>query len=134
METINQVHSLLEVRRILELAAVKMAAERRTLEDLEAIQVAQGDFVEQILDRRAGIEEDLIFHLRVVTAGKNEVLRTLFIKIIPDLLLFFNKTEIKNTDNEIVFRTIREHDSIIEHIVNQDEVAAEIAMRRHLGN
>ena len=71
MKSEMQNESLIETRRILELAAVKMAAERRTHEDLHEIKIAQDAFSDQTLQHGNALDEDLIFHLKVVSAGKN---------------------------------------------------------------
>ena len=123
---------LVQVRRILELAAVEMSAERRTLEDLQAIKVAQQAFADQTLNYESGIEENILFHLKVISASKNDVLKSLFMKIIPDILSMFNKSKYK--DNVKYLRSIAEHDLIIDHIMHQDGIEAKKAMDVHLTN
>jgi len=123
---------LLQVRQILEVAAVKMAAERRTQEDLKAIKAAQQVFADQTLNFESGIEENILFHLKVVSASNNEVIKSLFLKIIPDLLNMFNKR--KQQDNIKYLKGIKEHDLIIDNLVKQDVQEAERVMELHLEN
>ncbi len=123
---------LIQVRRILEVAAVKMAAERRTEADLEAIKAAQQIFADQTLNHESGIEENILFHLKIVSASKNEVLKSLFMKIMPDLLAIFNKS--KDKDDVKYLKAINEHKHIIDYIIHQDGQAAEKAMETHLEN
>lgn len=123
---------LVQVRRILELAAVKMAAERRTEEDLKAIKVAQQAFADQTLNYESGVEENILFHLKVVGASNNEVLKSLFMKITPDLLKMLNKT--KHQDDLKYLKGIQEHDRIIDYIIHQNSQKAEQAMEIHLEN
>ncbi len=130
MESRINAESLIEARQILELAAVKLAAERRALEDLRAIKARQNAFRNQILDRSDGIEEDLMFHLKVVGASKNDVLKSLFTKIIPDLLVLLKKA--KEQDSKESFKAIYEHDKIIEQLINQNSEEAVAAMKLHL--
>lgn len=132
MESNIHAEHLIEARRILELAAVKIAAERRTLEDLRDIKAAQNAFYDQTLDHGNELEEDLIFHLKVVAASKNDVLTSLFMKIIPDLCALLNTT--KEQKSKEFFKAIHEHDSIIEHLVNQNKEEAAEAMKLHLEN
>lgn len=132
MESNFYEEDLSEVRRILEVAAVKLASERRTLKDLRDIKAAQNSFCDQVIDRSDAIDEDLMFHLKVVAASKNDVLLSLFMKIIPDLHTSFHKTQKEN--QELFFNAIYEHARIIEHIVNQDENEAVEAMKLHLEN
>lgn len=123
---------LIQVRRILEVAAAKMAAERRTDEDLKAIKAAQKTFAYQTLNHESGVEENILFHLQIVSASKNEVLKSLFLKIIPDLLEMFNKS--KHQDDIKYLKAIKEHDHIIDYIIHQNSQAAEQAMEVHLKN
>ena len=121
---------LIQVRWILEVAAVKMAAERRTLEDLSELKMAQEAYINQTLNYNPGVEENMRFHLKVVAASKNAVLKSLFITIMPDLLDFFKRTK-KEVDKKY-FKAIQEHDRIIKHITNQNTELAEEAMKLHL--
>ena len=132
MDTQHYDEDLIQVRQILEVAAVKMAAERRTEEDLDDIKAAQKTFADQTLNYESGIEENLLFHLKVVSASQNEVLKSLFIKLIPDLLNLFNKT--KHLDDTKYLKGIKEHDQIIDYIILQNSQAAEKAMEIHLEN
>ena len=130
MDSYSHADNLIEAREILELTAVKMAAERRSSQNLESIQAAQDDFREQRLDQVDAVEEDLLFHLEVVAASKNTVLKSLFLKIFPELFdLFINR---EKQDLKQFFEAISEHDSIIEHISNQDKEAAAAVMKLHL--
>ena len=132
MNTNPHQEDLIQVRHILELAAVKMAAERRTNVDLEAIKLAQKAFENKTLNDESGVEENILFHLKVVNASKNEVLKSLFMKIIPDLLNLFNQS--KHLDDIKYLKGIKEHDLIIEYIGLQDVQRAEKAMKVHLEN
>ena len=130
MNPYSHADNLIEAREILEITAVKMAAERRSSKNLESIQAAQDDFREQRLDQVDAVEEDLLFHLEVVAASKNTVLKSLFLKIFPELFdLFINR---EKQDLKQFFEAISEHDSIIEHISNQDKEAAAAVMKLHL--
>lgn len=131
MESDFHPDSLIEARQILEIAAVRMAAERRTLEDIGDMQAAQRVFINRILDQNHAIEEDLLFHLEVVSAGKNNTLKSLFMKIFPDLYYALN--EKKEQERKAALKAIHEHDDIIEHIIEQNEDAAAAAMSVHLG-
>lgn len=130
MNPYSHADNLIEAREILEITAVKMAAERRSSKNLESIQAAQDDFREQRLDQVDAVEEDLLFHLEVVAASKNTVLKSLYLKIFPELFdLFINR---EKQDLKRFFEAISEHDSIIEHISNQDKEAAAAVMKLHL--
>ena len=60
-------HSLVETRVLLETNAARFAAERRTDEDIVSISNALNNF-EKAVDRgEAGVEEDLLFHLKILS-------------------------------------------------------------------
>ncbi|MEZ4850476.1 MAG: FCD domain-containing protein [Bacteroidia bacterium] len=130
MDSKIHAENLIEAREILELSAVKWAAERRTQEDLHNIKAAQIAFCEQIIDGEDAIGEDLLFHLAVVSASKNNVLKSLFMKIFSDLSELLNET--KGRDTREFFHAIDEHDTIIKHITTQNKEAAVEIMRQHL--
>ena len=87
MDSKPHADSLIEARQILEIAAVQMAAQRRTFKDLQEIEAAQAAFYHRTVDQGNAVEEDLLFHLEVVSAGKNSTLKSLFMKIFPDFAL-----------------------------------------------
>lgn len=126
----SHAENLIEARQVLELAAVQMAVENRSLEDLRQIRMAQVAFYNQTLDQGNALDEDLLFHLKVVSAGNNQVLKSLFIKILPELFSLFEET--KEADSKKFFAAIHEHDHIIQHIENQDKQEAVDAMEYHL--
>ncbi len=132
MQSEINAESLLEVREILELAAVKMAAERRTLDDLRKIKTAQDVYYDQVLNYGIAVEEGLMFHLEVVAASNNVVLKSLFLKIIPDLIVLSDSRKGEGTVKN--FKAIEEHNNIIKHITNQNIEEAAEAMKLHLEN
>jgi DNA-binding GntR family transcriptional regulator len=73
-----------------------------------------------------------MFHLKVVSAGKNDVLKSLFMKIIPDLFALFDNTKEQNSKE--YFKSIHEHNNIIDHLNNQNKAEAAEAMKLHLEN
>ena len=42
-----------------------------------------------VLDGRSSVEEDLMFHLKIVEAAKNSVLMSLMMIVTPDILTYF---------------------------------------------
>lgn len=131
MDAFTYEENLKEAREILEVTAVRMAAERRTPDNLRDMKTAQGIFCDERLNYTEAVEEDLLFHLEIVEASKNSVLKSLYLKIFPDLFELNNQREATHVWN--FFDAVHEHDRIIEHISNQDKEAAEEVMRLHLG-
>ncbi len=88
MPTEDFVEKLVEMRGIIEPAAVMAAARRRTPEQLEAIAVAL-EAMEDAPDLEAWAEADLRFHEAVLMATSNELLGSLFAVIETALATFF---------------------------------------------
>ncbi len=125
--------SLVETRVILETNAAKLAAERRTVEGLIAIEKALDAYELKIKSNKSAVEEDLMFHLKIAEASKNEVLKSLMLVITPDILknfIQYNVCDDKDMDN----RVLEEHRAILQHISDGDGEAASQAMANHLND
>ena len=122
--------SLVETRVVLEVKAAELAAVRRTESDLFEIQKALNAYEEKIRSKQPAVEEDLLFHLKIAEASKNTVLKSLMLIITPDIVNDFIQYRVCDDNTE--FKALHEHQLILEHIANQDGVAAAEAMRNHL--
>ena len=122
--------SLVETRVVLETSAAKLAAERRTKEDIVEIGKALTAYEEKIRMNNNAVEEDLMFHLKIAEASKNVVLKSLMLIITPDIVNNF--IQYKVCDDQTEFKALEEHQTILQHIINQDGDAASKAMRNHL--
>jgi len=125
-------YSLVETRIMLEVKAVRLAAERRTNDDLIQISQALSDFKAKVEQDDAGVEEDLMFHLKIAEASKNSVLKSLSMIIFPDLVKYSQKLNICGDGR---FRqSLTEHNEILEHIHAKNPEKAANAMRLHLND
>ncbi|MBB4079569.1 GntR family transcriptional repressor for pyruvate dehydrogenase complex [Lewinella aquimaris] len=122
--------SLVETRVMLEVQCVKLAAERRTADDLVQIELALAAYEEQIRAGKPAVEEDLLFHLSIADASKNGVLKSLMMIITPDIINSYVKYRVCDGPTEL--KAHHEHEEILSHIRNQDAAAVAVAMRRHL--
>ena len=122
--------SLIETRVILETEAAKLAALRRSDEDIEAIQKTLHAFEHKVKEGEKAIEEDLIFHLKIAEASQNAVLKSLMLIITPDIIHNFNKLDVCKDGRDI--QALEEHRTILEHVINQEADKAAEAMRIHL--
>ncbi|ADY51765.1 GntR domain protein [Pseudopedobacter saltans DSM 12145] len=124
-------NSLVEARCHLEFAVVKLAAERRSEQDLAEIREAMEEYERKIESgASSAVEEDMIFHIKVAKATKSSVLESMILFIIPDLIKSIVENNVCGKDRGR--RSIPEHRAIYEAIVNQDPVQAEKAMVEHL--
>ena len=123
--------SLVETRVILETNGAKLAAERRTQEDIIEIGIALRAYEAKVKLNQSAVEEDLMFHLKIAEASKNVVLKSLMLIITPDIVNSFIQFKVCD-DNEEENKVLKEHEDILQHIVNGDGNAASAAMEKHL--
>lgn len=122
--------SLVETRIILEINAAKLAAKRRTSDDILEIENALKAYEAKIRNKENAVEEDLMFHLKIAEASKNTVLKSLMLIITPDIVR--NYIEYKVCDAQTEFKALKEHQQILEYITKKDGEAAGKMMARHL--
>ena len=122
--------ALIETRVLLETEAAKLAAMRRTDQDIINIQKALNDYALKVkLDHQA-VEEDLMFHLKIAEASKNAVLKSLMLIITPDLIKNFLQLDICKDGR--FYDALDEHDVILKYIIEKNPEKAAEAMRFHL--
>ena len=126
----NDFASLVETRVLLETESAKLAAIRRTQEDILSIQQALEAYAKKVLRKEQAVEEDLMFHLKIAEASKNTVLKSLMLIITPDIINNFIRLDVCK-DNHIR-DVLNEHEIIVKHIIDQNPEAAGMAMRVHL--
>ncbi len=126
----NDFASLVETRVILEVNAARLAATRRSADDIVMLQKALKEYEDSVEKGVPAVEEDLLFHVKIAEASKNRALKSLMLIITPDIVKSFN--DLKVCGDVRFKRTVQEHQQIIDHIIDQDADAAGEAMRRHL--
>lgn len=122
--------TLMEVREVLEVQAARLAALRRTPEQMAEIRKAFHDHEQMVERGEAGYEEDPLFHLKVAEASGNQVLRSLVGLFTPDIIRL---TQSHGTCREERFRVaLEEHRGVLVGIEKQDPEAAAQAMANHI--
>lgn len=123
----------IEARLPLEGAAARLAAERRTPEELRAIEEAHEAFRARIDDPDSA-QADLAFHEAVVAATGNEffaaTLRSLNEALSGFMKLTLNLT--RTGPRERARQVLEEHMRVVEAIRRQDGESASLAMRFHI--
>lgn len=120
---------LVEARIFLELKGVKMAAMRRTTEDLIHLENALAEYSDKVIRGEHAIEEDLIFHLAIAKASGNPTLNTFMLKITPEIIANFEQHHV--CDKDTAFKGIQEHKKILDAIRAQNPDEARLAMKEH---
>ncbi len=121
---------LVETRTLLETQAARMAAQRRTTEDIINMKAALDAYEAKVRNGLPAVEEDLLFHLTIAEAGRNNVLKSLMLIITPDIVKNFTKLDVCKDGR--FYRSLEEHKVILDYIVNQKPELAAKAMEEHL--
>lgn len=122
--------SLVETRVLLEVESTRLAALRRTDQDIENLQKALDAYENKVKQNQQAVEEDLLFHLKIAEASKNTVLKSLMLIIIPDIINNFIQLDVCKDGRS--FDALAEHKVILNHIIKQEPDEAAAAMRTHL--
>lgn len=121
-----------EARRILELEMAKLAAQRRSDDDLARMRESLNKRREarRLDDMWAYVDSDLAFHLAIAAASKNSVLTDLygsFSNVLRDALYKLV------TDRELYQNQIAIHEQLLEAIERKDAKAAEYWAAENIG-
>jgi len=120
---------LVEARIFLELKGAKLAALRRSSDDLINMENALADYSEKVIRGEDAVQEDLLFHLAIAKASANPTINSFMLKITPEIITNFEKHHV--CDKDTAFKGIQEHKEILDAIKVQDSFAAKAAMKKH---
>ncbi|EGQ1688536.1 FadR family transcriptional regulator [Staphylococcus pseudintermedius] len=132
--TQKRVREILELREVVEVATAKLAASRRTEEEILVMEEALDEMNGAIERHQSGEEADLKFHLAIAKASDNHLLYEL-LNNIADLV----QQTMKGTRHIYIYsrqktmeKLMEEHSVILEAIKNKDSVASANLMTAHL--
>ncbi len=128
----NDFRSLVETRILLEKQGAYLAASRRTQDDIIILTNALSEYENKIIMGETAVEEDLLFHVKIAEASKNNVLKSLMMIITPDIINSFKKFKV--CDDSKNLKTNAEHTDILNHIINKNPEKASKAMELHLND
>lgn len=123
---------LVETRVLMETFACRQAAMRRTFADIAELEKSLEDHKKLAAENLPGVNEDFQFHLKVAEASQNSVIKPLMLIIIPDILKIYRKLNVCGDGR--FYKSIDEHQKILDCIINQDPDGAEQAMLLHLND
>ena len=121
--------SLTEVRKIVEPPAAKLAAQRATPGEIEAIAGAYRGMAEHVADIEAFMDADIRFHAAILEASHNEFLQPITNAIRAAML---SSLRITNRDAALNKHSVSLHRVVLEALKTKDPRRAERSMRRHL--
>jgi DNA-binding FadR family transcriptional regulator len=124
------IHALFEMREIIEPAAAERAAERATPEELDRMGVAMEGIQNEARASPEQIKADIDFHMAILEASRNPLLRSVGAMIESALSITFS----------LGWRTVMAEDAILQHRAVYDAIRqrqgeqAFLAMRKLLRN
>ena len=121
--------SLVETRILLELKTSRLAALRRTEEDLVQLEEALQAYKTKVLNGDDAVQEDLLFHLAIAKASGNSTMNTFMLIITPEIITNFEKYHV--CDKGLAQEGIAEHEEIYDAILKQDPQLAKEKMKVH---
>ncbi|WP_139959324.1 FadR/GntR family transcriptional regulator [Flavicella sediminum] len=122
-------NQLVETRISLELEMVRLASLRRTASDLQQIKSALHAFKDKITLGTDYLEEDLLFHLAIAKASKNNTMVSLMLLLIPPILKTYERATV--CEGDLVHIEIKKHEAILLAIEAQDPELATKMMKQH---
>lgn len=124
--------ALIEARYYLEINAARLAAQRRTDEDLAILQAAVADYDLRTKNGDNAVQEDMFIHLKIANAAKNSVFESMLLMLLPDIIR--NIIEKKICGDNRGLQAMAEHHEILAAIADRDADAAGAAMAAHLND
>ncbi len=121
--------SLVETRILLELKTARLAALRRTDDDLKKMRDALTAYTDKVLNGQDAMQEDLLFHLAIARASGNSTMNNFMLIITPEIITNFEKYHV--CDAGMAHSGIEEHRRIYEAIEEQDPQKAKAMMKKH---
>ncbi len=121
--------SLVETRILLELKTVRLAATRRTEQDLKQMLDALDAYSQKALNGENAVQEDLLFHLAIAKASGNSTINKMMLVITPEIIINFEKHHI--CDSGPAESVIQEHQNIYDAIRDQNPQLAKQKMKEH---
>ena len=121
--------SLVETRILLELKTVRLAALRRTNEDLKHLKETLDAYSKKVLNGEDAVQEDLLFHLAIAKASGNSTMNTFMLTITPEIITNFEKYHVCDKNQAVL--GIEEHEDIYKAIKAQDPKLAKEKMKAH---
>ena len=124
-----EVREVVELRRILEIQAVRLAAERRQAGDIQRLDEILNRTDEVIAASGNPADEDAAFHLAIVEATGNHV----FLRVVNAFYLMSrNRRQAYFADGSRAPLSQRQHRALRDAVAAGDADAAELAMAGHL--
>jgi GntR family transcriptional repressor for pyruvate dehydrogenase complex len=130
-DSIELERGFLEARRLVEVAIAKLAAERRTKEDLELL-IADQSLMKKAMakgDVEGFIRADIAFHQRFLDAAGNPFIAALFDPM--SKILHLTRHQLLSQE-QVRIRALEKHQAILDAMILGDPLAVEATMNDHM--
>lgn len=123
-----------EVRFVLEAEAARLAAARRSGEEMSAIDAALARLRTALLSEAPAHDEDMDLHRSIVAATANPAFAAAFDALVGEVekVMRAGVDISRSRPPEVIGAMMREHETIVDAIRAQDADGAALAMRWHL--
>lgn len=123
-----------EVRFVLEAEAARLAAARRSADEMEAIEAALAALRDALLSDDPAHAEDMALHCRIAEATANPAFPAALQSLFPevDRIMRAGVDISRSRPPEVIGAMLREHERVVDAIRAQDADGAALAMRWHL--
>ena len=119
--------SLVETREVLEVNAIKLCAERSTVQDIKNIELAHINYI-AFFDSPDRVSYDFAFHRAIAEGSHNPVFKAMLMIVIPDILNIYHRDRICEPNRMV----ITEHEQMLMAIKNRNGEKAANLMTQHL--
>jgi len=126
-EVRKTMHELLEAREAIELSIGKLAVERATSEEVEALRDIIGRMERKVRRGQSFAEEDAEFHMKLATCSHNQLLVVMMESLLPFIMNWVYDREELVDPSEVV----RLHTNIVEMIAAKDPEGTAASLREH---
>lgn len=128
----SSVAEVIEARRLLEIDAVALAAERHDENDKANLEAVMAQLVADAHDANKAAVLDLEFHIAIARASRNGVL-LYFLNGMRGLIRGWIESKITHaTSRDVVSEIIEEHQALLNAIFSRDAKAAAQCMEEHM--
>lgn len=130
----NDLISLIDTRKILEIHCAKLAVKNIKEEEIKTLIEIHDNLKDRIYKMNSrGLDDDIYFHLKIAEFSHISVLSSLIALIVPEII----RISEKNNNNKTQFKkrlktTVEEHESILNAIKNRDSKKAAEMMEIHM--
>ncbi|MDQ0300135.1 GntR family transcriptional repressor for pyruvate dehydrogenase complex [Salibacterium salarium] len=127
---------LFEVRKMMEVGATELAAEKRTSDLLKALKDALFEMKEASIENNVGEAADVAFHIAIAEASQNGLMMDMMNQLSDTLrkTMFESRRVWIFSEKRTLERLYEEHERIYNAIEKQDASQARKAMLEHLSN